>query len=301
MANPKSREDRLRTLFKYFVDVVRINIFITTTTGKSIITPELNPYGWKLIVNTSDIRSTFKRSGEFLEYIDPLGLHHFAIPITAGYVVLGPLIINKKLERSQYRDIALQLKRDPDDILDALEDIRVVSQNQLQSILDLISEAKDFFMGDEEPEPATQQGDAAQTLNVALKGLLNTALRLTKAQSGSIMLYKAPKGLSIQVSKGLNPQFVERKPMKLGEGISGYALQEKRTFILTDKADENRIAHLLKRKEIKQSIVMPFESPEGNIRGVLNLNIQDTKSLIKGTDSIIKNLAQMTSSALHAV
>jgi hypothetical protein len=297
--NGKSREDRLKTIFKYFVDVVRINLFITTTTGKSVITPEHNPYGWNLLADTSEIKSTFQKMGEYLEHVDAFHLHHFAIAIKGGYVVLGPVAINKKLDRSQYRDIALKIGRDPDDILDSLDEIRVVSQNQLKSILDLISETKDFFTGAQEPQQT--EIEAAQTLNTALKSLLSTALKLTKAQSGSIMLYSEPRGLSVQVSQGINPQFATRKPLKLGEGISGYALQKNRTFILTDKAEDNRLAHLLKRKEIKQSIVMPFNDRERNIRGVLNLNIQDTKSLIKGTDSIIRNLAQMTTNTLQTL
>ncbi len=297
MTNFKSQEDRLRTLFKYFVDVVRINIFITTKTGKSIITPEINPYGWKLLADTSDIKSKFKPSGNQLEYVDAFDLHHFAIPIKAGYVIVGPVVINKKLDREQYREIALKSKRDPDDILDSLDEVRIVSQTQLKAILDLIAEAKDFFMAEGEAIPEAQ---AAEELNQTLKALLDAALRLANAQSGSIMLYNESRGLTIQVSKGINPQFATRKPIQLGEGISGHALAQNRTFILTDTADDNRIAHLLKRKEIKQSIVMPFTSQEQTIRGVLNINIQDAESLLTGTDQLIKSLNQITQTALRS-
>jgi putative methionine-R-sulfoxide reductase with GAF domain len=297
MTNPKSQEDRLKTLFKYFVDVVRINIFITTKTGKSIITPDINPYGWKLLADTSDIKSKFKPAGNYLEYVDVFGLHHFAIPISAGYVIVGPIAINKKLNREEYREIAIKSKRDADDLIDALDEIRVVSQTQLKSILDLIAEAKDFFMSEGEPMPETQ---AAEELNQTLKALLDAALRLANAQSGSIMLYQESRGLTVHVSKGINPQFVARKPIQLGEGISGYALAKNRTFILTDKVDDNRIAHLLKRKEIKQSIVMPFASQEKTIQGVLNINIQNADSLITGTDQLIKSLNQITATALQA-
>jgi hypothetical protein len=298
MTDPRPKEERLKTIFKYFVDVVRINLFITTTTGKSVITPERNPYGWKLLAEIPDIKSKSKISGDFLEYEDPFQLHHFAIPIKGGYVILGPVAINRKLDREQYREIALKLDRNPDDILDSLEEIRVLSQNQLKSVLDLIWEAKEFFVGEDTTEET--EAPAAQTLNTALKSLLDVALLMTKAQSGSIMLYKAPKGLMVQVSKGLNPQF-GREPVKLGEGISGYALKKKRTFILTNKADDNRLTQLLTRKEIKQSIVMPFESRQRNIRGVLNLNIQDGKSLIKGTGGVVKSLSQMANSALQTL
>jgi hypothetical protein len=299
MTMNRSHEARLKTIFGYFVDVVRINIFITTKTGKSMMTPEPNPYGWNLLADAADIQTKFRQNGDYLEYIDPFGLHHFAIPIRSqGYVVIGPLIINKKLERVQYQTIALKLNRDPDDLLDSLQEIRVVSQNQLKSIIDLISEAKEFFIGE---EPQEAKASAGEILNTALKSLLDAALGMAKAQSGSIMLYNAPRGLTVHVSKGINPQFVTRKPIKLGEGISGYALEQNRTFVLTDKADDNRIAHLLKRKEIKQSIVMPFESQDKNIRGVLNLNIQNGQSLIKGTDRIIKNLAQATAMALQTL
>jgi hypothetical protein len=289
----KSQEERLSTLFKYFVDVVRINIFITTSSGKSIVTPDRNRYGWNLLVDVSQIKTQFKDCGSFLEYVDPFEFHHFAIPIKSGYVVLGPLAINKKLDRTKYEEIALKITRNPDDILDSIEEIRVVSQNQLKSILDLITEAKDFFINEDEPVDI----GAVETLNTALKTLLEVALTMTKAQSGSIMLYQEPRGLTVQVSKGINPQFIH-KPTQLGEGISGYALKEKQTLVLTDKSD-NRISHLLKRKDIKQSIVMPFENEGKQIRGVLNLNIQESDSFLKGMDYILQNLEQITRQAIQ--
>jgi len=298
----RSHEDRLKTLFKYFVDVVRINIFITTRTGQALVTTEPNLYGWKLLSSTADIALKFKQSGDFLKYVDPYQLHHFAIPIRSqGYVVLGPLIINRKLERAHYREIALKQQRDPDDILDSVEDIRVLSQNQLQSILDLLAEAKDFFIPADQFNETTIKETPTPEQNSALKSLLESALRLTRAQSGSIMLYNEPEGLSVKVFKGISPEYINHKPLRLGEGISGYALQKNQTFILTDKAEDTQLRHLLKRKEIKQSIVMPFEIQEKNIRGVMNLNIQDAKSLIKGTDRIVKDLTKATMIALQVL
>ncbi len=289
-------QTRLKSILENFVQTVRINVSLVDKAGKSILTPEPNHFGWQFLADTADIGKSFKRADNYLEHTDGLGFKHFAIPTAMGYIVVGPLALNKRPERSGFAS-------------EELDEVRVISQNHLRSILDLVSGVagllEDMLGIEQKKVPQKKASKSPEDLSDIFNSMLDVALQFSHAQSGSIMLFDGKtKELSVQASKGLKNGHANHKPIKLGEGISGLALKERKTLILTDDhSPDNRISHLLKRKEIKQSIIMPFEDPSKKIRGVINVNIENAANFLTKSEAseMARNLEEITEQTLQVI
>ncbi len=297
-----------RTLLENLVQVLHINVCIVDPHGQSIITPNKNPFGWKLLADSFEMISRSNLSGEWQEWVDDLKLHHFVMSIgnhskPQAYIVLGPVILNKKLEKSQYQQLASGSNRNFDDLQDSLEGIRVVSYTNLKYITDLIQGVVELAQETASELFVPVISVDRDGLRGILQSMLELSLGIAKAQSGSIMLFDLKTNeLSVQAAKGLAGRYF-KKSVKLNEGIAGLAFREKKTLILTDRSKDNRIDHLLNRKEIKHSIVMPFEEPTKEIRGVLSLNIINETLIVKKSElrHITERLSQITSNALQSI
>ena len=58
-----------------------------------------------------------------------------------GYVILGPMILNKRLATDEYQKISKQSGDNIEDIREKMEDIRVISQLNLEHILNMCTAA----------------------------------------------------------------------------------------------------------------------------------------------------------------
>lgn len=298
-----------RTVVENFVQVLRINICIVDPQGRSLITPNQNTFGWEFLAAAPSAISHSNLSGEWQEWEDGFNLHHFVISIghhadPEAYIILGPVILNKKFDESQYRQLAKKSNRDPDDLKSSVENIRVVSYTNLKYITDLIHGIFELAKETASQEAVSTTSKSREGLNGILQSMLELSLGIAKAQSGSIMLFDLKTNeLSIRVAKGLAGRYLTT-PVKLDEGIAGLAFREKKTLILTDRSKDNRIDHLLNRKEIKKSIVMHFEEPTKKISGVLSLNIiadpLHANRKVRLTH-ITERLSQITSNALQSI
>jgi transcriptional regulator with GAF, ATPase, and Fis domain len=131
-----------------------------------------------------------------------------------------------------------------------------------------------------------------------LATLLDVALKMTKAECGSIMIQDAQQDeLTIKVSRGLEAQSVQNAKIKLGEGIAGIAARDNTSFIIRGTEGDNRIQQYLKRPDIKEALVMPLSNNE-QVFGVLNLSTKNEGSVIKENLNNLKYLSELLSSAL---
>ena len=97
-------------------------------------------------------------------------------------------------------------------------------------------------------------------------------MKMTDTECGSIMLVDEKENdLSIKVYRGEKSERLKNVRVALGEGIAGIAAQENSSFIIGSSVPDNRIKHLLKRPEIKQSLIMPLVVKD-KVFGVLNLH-----------------------------
>ena len=110
-----------------------------------------------------------------------------------------------------------------------------------------------------------------KTENELLLSLLKNALKIAKANSGSVFVYdKTTEKLTMTASIGL-PGNIKRE-VKIGEGIVGYVAKNRKPMILHDGLQNHpQFNGMPTRKEIVSSIVNPILL-KGRIVGVLCLN-----------------------------
>ena len=151
-------KDKWWDILSRFIDVLRINIFVVDVTGRILLPPEESKYGGKLITAKSlgfdlfneagvvSMSERFVLQGQYLEFSNRYGLHSFAIPIKVGsiqiigYMVVSPVILNRRLDSSQYEGLAAQFGVNSKNLVDSVSELRVVSNVMMSSILDLLSE-----------------------------------------------------------------------------------------------------------------------------------------------------------------
>ena len=336
LASELIERDKWSDILQRFIEVLRINIVIVDFEGNILLHPASDRYGSKLLANSmlgldfsnkpNNTLAKFKRHGSYLEFESELDLRYFAIPLTIetdeilAYMIVGPVILNRRLEDFDYEAMCKTLKLNFHDIKDLINEIRVLSFVTMKSILDLLSEVSRYnvqlifekqklhkmrFQKEILPKDLS---DAAQDifsticLDELLVTLLDVALDMAKAECGSIMvLDKEANELVIKVSRGIEKDVVINTRLKVGEGIAGLAVQEKTPYLLMGKQGENRIKHLLKRPEIKHALIMPLGT-EKTIFGVLNLHTKKSQTAITpDTMELIGNLVKITSAAIQSI
>ncbi|MDE2027878.1 MAG: PocR ligand-binding domain-containing protein [Candidatus Omnitrophica bacterium] len=329
--------EKLKPIVYSFIDVLKINIFIVDAKGKVLLTPKSDLYGWRLVSYygqgtegnghkiESNILDKFTASPEgYLEYKDFFGLSSFAMAVHSeaqkplAYIIVGPVILNKKLRREEYEEMVGGRGAWSQDFLDEIDQVRVLSQAGLHSILELLQELSKYMVqaNNEHKKPQGQFGRGAFLSEIRSKvlglrpsvhmdeifvAILDMAMVMTQAESGSIMTVdERTDEFLVKVSRGLDDRWVERTFMKKGEGLAGFAMKEKKTLVIDSEHPNNRIKHLLKRPEIKYSIVMPLVTGSQSVLGVLNLSFRNGPGSPEGhSEEFIQNLFKLTSAAIE--
>lgn len=315
-----------------FIDVLRINIFVVDSQGLVILPPEEGRYGGRFLNDSSlkfdlmgdsiDVTKQFELHGAFFESYSRYNLSCFAIPIKVeggqivAYMIIGPVILNKRLSGTDYGAMAEEFGCDKGKLLSELGGIRVISNVMINSILDLLSEiVRDNIElnlkkkelnkikvnskgGNTEYAETAKEIYSTVYLDGLLATLLDVALKMTDAECGSIMVQDASKDeLTIKVSRGLDAKSIENAKVKFGEGIAGIAAQDNTSFIIRGTEGDNRIKKYLKRPDIKEALVMPLSNSE-KVFGVLNLHTKKEGGKIKQSFNNLKYLSELLSSAL---
>lgn len=294
--------DQWRDILRHFADVLQMNIFIVDCNGGILLAPEEG----KSEREEAQGLDKFEKHGNYLEFKHHFGVHSFALPMNGkdgnaiAYMMVGPVNLNKRP--------ASVSKNEPP----------IVSLETIKSILDLLKEISRYILElsfeeqrfskmrfNREILPA-QVSEAAHDiyssicLDELLVTLLDTALSLLKVECGSIMVLDQEK-LIIKVSRGIDAHLTKDTPMKIGDGIAGLALKENTSFVINGTKSDHRIKHLLKRPEIKHSLVMPIGS-DNNVFGVLNLHTKVEKNNITDENlSTVTNLSRLTSAAINNI
>jgi len=112
-----------------------------------------------------------------------------------------------------------------------------------------------------------------------LRLILKSALLISKADSGSILVYDdSTETLELKVSIGLDENIT--KIMKVGERIAGYVVKRKEALILENGLKKYpEFSHVPSRDDITCSICMPVMLQD-KVIGVLCLNKQNVKYYI---------------------
>ncbi|MDD5745996.1 MAG: GAF domain-containing protein [Candidatus Omnitrophica bacterium] len=140
---------------------------------------------------------------------------------------------------------------------------------------------------------------ASFDLDRLLNIILNTMLRQTNADSGSLMLLdEERKELYISASKGINEKIARETRIKLGEGISGIVALRKKPLVIDNKTFFS-IFGKKPRKNLKSSLSIPLHFSDKLI-GVMNLNrVPGSEEFTEQDLEAISLFAMESSIAIH--
>ncbi|MDD5565777.1 MAG: PocR ligand-binding domain-containing protein [Candidatus Omnitrophica bacterium] len=240
----------------------------------------------------------------------PLGLKVFVAPLinevehVIAYVVLGPVFVGAHKVKPEYNEFAKHYNLDVEELFSALSEIRLISFNGIQSLLELMQDVGNYIIKSSYQHLTMEKPMVVidrEKLNQLLKVFLDVAFQVSGADVGSVMLMnKSTQELSILTSRGIPQDIASATRVKVGEGICGTAAKERTSFLIDDNIKDNRIKRYLNRPSLKSSMVLPIKLHE-NVLGVVNLGALQ-KSPVQFNDAdlaMINRLIDLVVTALH--
>lgn len=314
-----------------FINVLRVNISIIDPEGRIVLPPDESKFGGRLMTKPEykvnllgrmdqNVLDQFEPNGKYYECELPYDLRCFAIKIEAdkgqviGYMIVGPVVLGRSQLVGRYEEIAKERGVDPAALLAEIRELRNVSHLMMNSILDLLNEIvrdnielsikeKELSLMKLDPERGASFKKAAREIiatvqqDELLVTMLDWALKITDAEAGSVMMMDdETKTLSVRVSRGIDEKCYRDRQIPLGDGISGIAAQHNEVFYISPKGCDSKIAHLLKRPQIKESVVIPLSTAK-RVFGVMNLHTQKVSSQIEDNLENLRNLSRLLTSA----
>lgn len=215
-------------------------------------------------------------------YCEEAGLHNFVAPLKTagnkdlGYVILGPVILVMRKTKEDYKKAAEELGISIEDLWSALLEIKVMSFQGMQSLVELIKDVGEYAIGLAYRTSLKEDIYTINATKLKLKKLfeilLDVAFEISGADIGSIMLLdKTSNSFTIRVSRGIPEEIALNTRVKPGDGISGTVAKEGESILIDDKTDNNRIKRYLNRPHISSSMVLPLKSEEKQVVGIMNL------------------------------
>ena len=261
----------------------------------------------------------FPQIKERVNFKCPFGLDLFVVPIRTvanrivAHIILGPVILNRRKEPSEYAKDATNSAIRLEELMDALVEINVFSYNKIYSITKLIRESFSYMvqaehhkrrLGEMAPEIMSMDPLFSRYYEEKiLNSMLNACMLALNTDSGSVMtMDKKTHKLHIKAAVKLDRSIVEKTNIGVGEGIAGMAAATAQPIILPDDETKNGLSGKMKRSYIKSSMIIPF--PKGkshDVYGVINLNMVRKNINFSKTDiAFVQELLNLASTALAA-
>lgn len=248
-----------------------------------------------------------------LSFFCQAGLSNFVAPLSyensqaLGYLLMGPVVLVARSPREKYRKTAEELNLNPDEFWKLFSEIKVLSVQGAKSLTELIKSLSEYaiklaYENRLRIDQALRKLDVAR-LNKILNILLDVAFEISKADVGSMMvLDEKQKSLSINASHGIPEEIATRTSVRIGEGISGTAAKEGKSYLIDDQLKNNRIKSYLTRPYLGSSMVIPLKA-EDKLLGVLNLGTLKTSAAQFNDDSLqlMNKLTRLVSTAISPV
>jgi signal transduction histidine kinase len=130
----------------------------------------------------------------------------------------------------------------------------------------------------------------------ALQLILDEAVRLMHASSGSVVLINPTSGfLEIQASKGL-PAIASELKLRVGEGITGWVARAGKPARVGDVTQDPR--YIMVQRNVRSELAVPLEV-NGEIRGVLNVDSDRPDAFSVGDQELLEALAIQAAGVIH--
>lgn len=247
-------------------------------------------------------------------YCCHVGLYNFCVPVSlsenrvVAYVILGPVLLGQRRESKRYRQMAEELSIDLDKFIDYITEVKLFSFTGIKSATELINDivCNVAQLGYsrlklERIIPLPKIGKVVHKFHMdkILNALLDVSFSTAKASVGSIMLLDEVTGeLYIKVAKGLSKDIVKSTRLKIGEGIAGLAVEQKRFLLIDDNLTDREIKARLTRPAIKSAVVVPFKIKDEPL-GVMNIGTSGpTNRITPDKVETLQRLIELTESTL---
>jgi ligand-binding sensor protein len=246
------------------------------------------------------------------------GFHNFIIPIVIedteiiGFLIAGPVILGGRKKKEDYVELCRRIGIDIDLYFDSLHEVKEFSYKSVNSVIHLLGDAVNYMIkigyqrirletwlpGFLNLAPANNRAYSELYLNKLLNSLLDIAIELTRAHSGSVMICDRSRGdCQVSISRGLKIDFAQYDKHSALR-IAQIVVNEKKGFLINESLDNARIKPHLKRPEIKSSIIVPIRI-DNKVFGAFSVNSHsDTVRFNKRTLAILNQLGNMTGVAL---
>jgi signal transduction histidine kinase len=130
----------------------------------------------------------------------------------------------------------------------------------------------------------------------ALQLIVNQAVELMRAASGSIMLINPTNGLlEIHAAKGLPDDAAEFK-LRVGEGLTGWVARTGQPARVGDVRGDPR--YILLRRGVRSELAVPLEVG-GDVRGVLNVDADRLDAFSAEDQELLEALAAQAARVIH--
>ena len=130
----------------------------------------------------------------------------------------------------------------------------------------------------------------------ALRLILNQAVRLMRAASGSLMLINPTNGvLEIHAAEGLPAEAAQLK-LRVGEGITGWVARTGKPARVGDVTNDPR--YVLLRGQVRSELAVPLEVA-GELRGVLNVDADRAEAFSAEDQELLEALAAQAARVIH--
>jgi len=130
----------------------------------------------------------------------------------------------------------------------------------------------------------------------ALQLILNQAVELMRAASGSIVLINPTNGfLEINAAKGLPPNAAGFK-LRVGEGLTGWVARTGKPARVGDVRNDPR--YVLLRPEVRSELAVPLEVA-GEVLGVLNVDADRPEAFSAEDQELLEALAAQAARVIH--
>jgi signal transduction histidine kinase len=130
----------------------------------------------------------------------------------------------------------------------------------------------------------------------ALQLILQEAVRLMRASSGSVVLINPNNGLlEIHASTGLPPDASELR-LRMGQGITGWVARTGKPARVGDVRRDAR--YIMLRHDVRSELAVPLEVL-GTVRGVLNVDSPGENAFSEADQELLEELAVQAAKVIH--
>ena len=130
----------------------------------------------------------------------------------------------------------------------------------------------------------------------ALQLILQEAVRLMRASSGSVVLINPNNGLlEIHASTGLPPDASELK-LRVGQGVTGWVARTGKPARVGDVRRDAR--YIMLRDDVRSELAVPLEVL-GTVRGVLNVDSPGENAFSEADQELLEELAVQAAKVIH--